>query len=89
MKKILKDLLYTKDNQALDISRLCSLFANIAYWVVVTHGIIASGEAPDLSNLGVGWAAIAGGSMAWIYARHEQARKGRSRYAPHPPTGQV
>ena len=80
MVKILKDLLYTKDNEALDISRLCSLVANIAYWVVVTHGIVVSSEAPDLSNLGVGWAAIASASAAWIFARQEQEnRRGRPR----------
>lgn len=72
MRKFLKDLLYNEDNRNLDISRLCALVANLAYWVVVTYGIARSGNPPDLAQLGLGWAAIAGGSAAWIFARQSQ-----------------
>jgi hypothetical protein len=75
MRKFLKDLLYNADNQHLDISRFCSLVANIAYWGVATYNIFEAKASIDLLQLGAGWAAIAGGSAAWIFARQSQEAK--------------
>lgn len=75
MRKFLKDLLYNEDNKNLDISRFCALVANIAYWGVAAYNIFESKASIDLLQLGTGWAAIAGGSAAWIFARQTQETK--------------
>lgn len=75
MRAFLKDLLYTEDNKNLDISRFCSMVANLAYWVVAGYNIFESKQPIDLLQLGTGWAAIAGGSAAWIFARQTQEKK--------------
>lgn len=73
--RLIKDLLYTEDNLNLEISKVCCLVANLGYWAVVTYGIYKSGASPDLTNLGLGWASVAGGSAAWLTARTIQERK--------------
>jgi len=66
--KLIKDLLYTKGNAALDIARVCSLISVISFWVGVFTGRITG----DALTVGGGIAAIFGGAAAWIYARQEQ-----------------
>lgn len=66
--KILKDLLYTGGNQALDISRLASLLAVLtllgcSIWQVVAKGIFSPTE------FGTGVATTFAGCAAWIFAR--------------------
>ena len=65
--KFLKDLLYTKDNQALDISRACSLLV-----VLVFVGLaIANYDKFEPVAFGGGSAALFGGCAAWIFARQK------------------
>ena len=68
VKKLLKDLLYTKGNESLDIARLSSLIAVVSYWTgVFVH--MGNGGGFDPVEVGAGWAAVAGGGGAWIFAR--------------------
>lgn len=68
LKKLLKDLLYTGGNEALDIARLSSLIAVIAYWTgVFVH--MHNGGGFDPVAVGGGWTAVAAGGGGWIYAR--------------------
>lgn len=88
IKKLLKDLLYTQGNAALDIARLSSLVAVIAYWTgVFVH--MANGGGFDPVEVGAGWTAIAAGGGGWIYARQKKEGEadspaGAARPAPEP-----
>lgn len=75
MRKFLKDLLYNKGNENLDIARFCSLFANIAYWIAAAYVINKGTGTIGLVELGGGWAAVAAGSASWILARQIQENK--------------
>ena len=71
IRKLLKDLLYTQGNAALDIARLSSLVAVIAYWTgVFVH--MANGGGFDPVEVGAGWTAIAAGGGGWIYVRQKK-----------------
>lgn len=68
--KILKDLLYTRDNSALDISRLSSLLGVLTFlaasiWHVVQNLTF------DPVAFGGGWTALCAGCGGWIYARQK------------------
>lgn len=66
--KLFKDLLYTVGNQALDIARLSSFLAVLAYLSIALWQTFKGG-AVSLTEFGTGWAATAAGCAAWIYAR--------------------
>lgn len=68
--KFIKDLLYTKGNQALDISRVCSLASVVAFWV----GVFLDKIEGDALVVGGGCAAIMAGAAGWIHFRqkHEE-----------------
>ena len=68
--KLLKDLLYDRGNQALDISRMSSLMAVLTYCGTAVYMVARKGEI-DLLALGTGWATLAGGCAAWIFARQK------------------
>lgn len=67
---IIKDLLYNRDNQHLEIARLCSFMAVVGF-LVLTGFLVYNGEAPSLSEYGIGWGGVAGGSAGWIYMRQK------------------
>jgi hypothetical protein len=65
---LLKDLLYTKGNLALDIARTSAMlgvltFLGLVLWQKWT------GEHVDLIAFGTGWGLLCSGNAAWIYAR--------------------
>lgn len=68
--KLLKDLLYSRGNQALDIARICSLMAVLTFCGSAIYMVVSKGEI-DLLALGTGWATMAGGCAAWIFARQK------------------
>lgn len=72
--KFLKDLLYTKGNEALDIARLCSIASVISFWVGVFWSL-AKGGGFDPVAVGTGCAAVFAGCAGWIHFRqkHEGA----------------
>jgi hypothetical protein len=85
IRKLLKDLLYTGGNEALDIARLSSLIAVISYWTgVFVH--LALSRAFDPVAVGAGWAAVAGGGGAWIWARQS---KESTKVAPPQPDAEM
>ena len=69
--KLLKDLLYTKGNNALDIARLASLFSVLAFWGGVFWLLYVKGDFSP-TETGAGCAAIMAGAAGWIYARQKQ-----------------
>ena len=71
--KLLKDLLYSKGNGALDIARLSAFFSTIAYWVGVFILLAQTGKF-DPVEVGTGWGLVAAGNGGWIFAR--QAKEG-------------
>lgn len=66
---IFKDLLYTKDNQALDISRLSVFFSVLAFWAALGWQVYQTPEKFDPMATGGGIAALFAGGAGWIYAR--------------------
>ena len=62
----LKDLLYNKDNEHLEIARLTTLLSSIAYWAYVW-----SSKPSDPMQVGAGYAAIVVACAAWIYYRQK------------------
>ena len=65
---IFKDLLYDKENNHLDISRVCSLFAVIGF-LALSFYLTYTNNAPTLTEYGIGWGGVAAGSAGWIYMR--------------------
>jgi len=70
VKKLLKDLLYNRDNQHLDISRLSLLLAVLTFLGATIYHIY-SGHALNFTEWGAGWTALAAGSAGWIFARQK------------------
>lgn len=71
--KLLKDLLYSRGNESLDIARLSAALATIAYWVGVFVHQHMTGKF-DPIEVGTGWGLVAAGNGGWIFAR--QAKEG-------------
>lgn len=72
---ILKDLLYNRDNKALDISRMSSFLGVLTYlgasiWHVVQNVTF------DPIAFGGGWTALCAGCGGWIYARQKYEKEG-------------
>ncbi len=67
--KLLKDLLYTKGNESLDISRLSVLLSVAVFWGCVIHAAV--GGTFDPIAVGTGAAALFAGGGGWIYARQK------------------
>lgn len=68
--RVVKDLLYSKNNQFLDIARVSALASVLAFWGCVIF-MTVKGEFDPMA-VGGGCAAIFGGAGAWIYARQRQ-----------------
>lgn len=68
--KLLKDLLYTGSNKALDISRLSSLCGVLTYLGATIYHIF-QGHPLDFTAWGAGWTALCAGCGGWIYARQK------------------
>ena len=71
---VLKDLLYTGGNKALDIARLSAALSVLSFWGGVFWSL-ATGGGFDPVAVGAGCAAIFGGAAGWIHFRqkHETA----------------
>lgn len=80
---MLKDLLYTTDNQALDISRLCSLLGVLTY-LGATIFIFVTTREFDPVAWGGGWTALCAGCGGWIYARQKWEVEGIKARNPAP-----
>ena len=69
--KLLKDLLYNKNNQALDIARLSAAVVTIFFVGLATAKFVVHKDI-DLIEFGTAWGLICAGSGGWIYARQRQ-----------------
>jgi hypothetical protein len=67
MKKLLQDLLYTKGNHALDITRVSILFSIGCFWAGV---FFVTGFDPIA--VGSGAAALFAGAAGWLHFRQKQ-----------------
>jgi len=65
---LIKDLLYTKGNAALDITRVSVLFTVLAFWGGVFYHTYQSKEFDPLA-VGGGIAAIFGAAGGWMHFR--------------------
>jgi hypothetical protein len=73
--KLLKDLLYTRNNVSLDVARLCSVLGVLAFLgLSIWHGVHA-GEFDPVA-FGGGWTATCAGCGGWIYARQKFEAEG-------------
>ena len=68
---IVKDLLYTRDNEALDIARMAAFLSVVAYLGMSIYSVATMQDVSqfDFFEWASGWAAVCGGNAAWIYAR--------------------
>ncbi len=71
VQKLLKDLLYARGNEALDIARLSALGSSIAYWVGVFLVLHQTGKF-DPVEVGTGWGLLCAGNGGWVYARQSK-----------------
>lgn len=69
--KILKDLLYSKGNESLDIARLSSFLSILSFWGGVFWLLGQKGEFDPVA-VGGGCAAIMAGVAGWIQFRQKQ-----------------
>lgn len=68
---VFKDLLYTKGNEALDITRVSVLFTVLAFWAGVGYHVYDKGEFNAL-EVGGGIAAIFGAAGGWMHFRDKK-----------------
>lgn len=74
--KLLKDLLYNKANENLDISRLSS-FLGVLTYLGATIWHVAANETFDPVAFGGGWTALCAGCGGWIFARQKYEAEGK------------
>ena len=72
--KLLKDLLYDRGNQSLDIARLSAFGSLIAFWTGVFILLWQRGGFDPVA-VGTGCAALMAGSAGWIFARQTKETK--------------
>lgn len=68
---IVKDLLYSKNNQFLDIARLSAAISVLAFWGCVIFMAVDKGVFDPIA-VGTGSAALMAGAGGWIYARQKK-----------------
>ena len=68
---VLKDLLYTKGNESLDITRVSILFTVVAFWCGVFSHQYQTKEFDPIA-VGGGVAAIFAASAGWLHYRQKQ-----------------
>ena len=73
--KLVKDLLFNRENKHLDIARLSALLGVIGFLGATGYSLYLGGEF-EPAVWGTGWAALCGGNAAWIYARQAQDKPG-------------
>lgn len=70
-----QDILKSVGNHSWDIARLCALWAVGSYSFAFLYALIALGKVPDWSSLGVGFAAVLGGAVAFVAGKDISAAK--------------
>lgn len=73
--KLLKDLLYDRTNQHLDVSRLSVFLSVLAFWAACGMQVYQDPSAFDPMAVGGGIAAVFAGGAGWIYARQKYEKE--------------
>lgn len=69
--KLMKDLLYSRGNISLDISRLCAMLAVLSFIACLFWSMARGGEFDPIA-VGSGFAALFAGCAGWIHFRQKQ-----------------
>lgn len=70
-----RDILKDIGNRSWDIARLCALWAVGSYSFAFLYALIWLGKVPDWSSLGVGFAAVLAGAVAFVGGKDIAAAK--------------
>lgn len=70
-----QDILKGIGNRSWDIARLCALWAVLSYSGAFLYALIGLGKVPDWSSLGVGYAAVLAGAVAFVAGKDVSAAK--------------
>lgn len=74
--KLIKDLLYDKGNEHLDISRFSVGFSVLCFWAACGMQVWQDPAKFDPMAVGGGIAALFAGGAGWIYARQRYEKDG-------------
>ena len=66
---VVRDLTHTGDNKNVDIARVSALLSVLAYVGGTAYALAMDLWVFDPAQWGMGWATLAGGNAAWIFAR--------------------
>lgn len=69
------DILKGIGNRSWDIARLCALWAVFSYSAAFLYALIYLGKVPDWSSLGIGYAAVLAGAVAFVAGKDVSAAK--------------
>lgn len=64
--KFFRDILQGIGNGHWDIARISALWAVMSYSFAFLYALIWLGKVPDWSSLGIGFAAVLGGAVAFV-----------------------
>jgi hypothetical protein len=64
--RFFRDILKDIGNRSWDIARLCALWAVFSYSFAFLWALIKLGKVPDWSSLGIGYAAVLAGAVAFV-----------------------
>jgi hypothetical protein len=70
-----QDILQGIGNRHWDIARICALWAVLSYSAAFLYALIYLGKVPDWSSLGVGYAAVLAGAVAFVAGKDVSAAK--------------
>jgi hypothetical protein len=70
-----QDLLKGIGNRSWDIARICALWAVLSYSGAFLYALIALKKVPDWSSLGIGYAAVLAGAVAFVAGKDVSSAK--------------
>jgi hypothetical protein len=73
--KLVKDLLYDKNNEYLDISRASVGLSVVCFWAACGFQVALNPDKFDPLAVGGGIAALFAGGAGWIYARQKYEKE--------------
>lgn len=82
--KFFRDALMGIGNNHWDIARLCALWAVLSYSGAFLYALIALKKVPDWSSLGVGYAAVLAGAVAFVAGKDVAVAKANATSAAAP-----
>jgi hypothetical protein len=76
--KFLEDLFKGIGNRQWDVARMCALWAVVSYSGAFLYALIRLKSVPDWSSLGVGYAAVLTGAVAFVAGKDIAKAKANS-----------